>query len=1421
MQTFSKRRPPADLDAERGFTLVEILIALALMSIITTAIYQLYISQYKTWVSQDLITEMQQNARVSIDTISRDLLLAGYSVEVTKAILTESDQQRIAVRYKDPEDNKFAQVMYWRESDNVLYRKLRKETVEDNLQSPPLAWADGQPLSDNVTEFSISYFNASGASTGDITKAYRIKVTVTVRTSKDDPITRQRKSFTLSTDVRPRNIGIGGVAADTTPPETPERPTVTDPNMCGTLEVTWPAVSNVAGDLAGYTLYIGVKPAAGETSYTRVIELGNVTSYTVTGLDNGVKYGMRLAARDTSGNISPWSPEAYTGDGTTPANDTTPNANAPGQPVGLDATATTSGSPRVTLTWTANSVTYPTDTDVRGYEVWRKKRTEGDSAWTNLTPTLDDLVAGTTYTDTSIPEGQKCTIFDYMIVAVNSCDPNLKSTPSATVYGDGGRTAFVDVPNNGTTNTMPSDSRVPAAPSGPVQPGNKVLSKAGYRRTFINWNNPSDTDLSYVSIRYNSVSGATPPYPASPTSGTGVENGYDGRFDSSNTATFAPEATGLAYTHQGSLTHWPGCDTSPSCLRDGYTYSYSLFAVDSCGNISPAAETAQTTVGQCGEETTGPTAGAPPAPSNFTIAACSSYSFTWDRIDDTYPSGEYDLAGFYMYKRIPGVSDFGKASGLILNPPSGSVSWSDLGMNPDTNPAYAGNTYEYYTIGIDCIREQNPDPSIRSNPWATIAEAPSPAPARSPVLTVRPGRATFGNNTTVTTGVVADPTVSGNTEGNNYYHNTVDVRLKNTSAGSVKLKTMQVSWGNTLSYLKQIIRIDTGEAVWSQATPAASGDMISFGAGLDVMGIGDVNNPLRLRFVFTAPDGSVGQFQDMRTDTVTVNAIEYEKVFERDGTAIFPSCTIWTPETIRVPAGPSISNTVQKRTTEEFVPSSRTAGDLTVSSGLTVEVHTNVTDRSNVGIDSVRLYYKETARDVDVAPSSGYTEINMVPVVAGGTEYKGSLPVLPDKRVWYYIIARDGKGNFDRNPEIQNRTYVYDQQPVDPCLVTPKPPTVLIGSADGLANTVTLSWTPPTQYTDGTTIVSDPLKYKVYRRAGFAGSFNPVTSGGCSGDLATISCTDTLPVAPNDVNGIDYSYYVRAKNSCTTEERLSSESNTYTECVGSAGVSIVPSASSIKVGEGFDLTAYVCALANDSNVNEILVHNDMAVGPDDDYFHMVETGNTTGTFKIKGSCYEGQTTITTSGTGYCSPEDVCLYANNEGDTITFDKVCYPAAGCNGAISACTGTPSPGTYATVTVSYNPCLDTPNPPTGLNLSIDGGNDAARGNNTEIHVKFTAPQLNTDGTEVRDLDRYALAVTKNGVAHETVTIPLSACTSSLPNPPSPTTCDYTYRANAKMKDAEWGFAVKAVDSCGVESSAVGPKSETCTGTSCPATY
>jgi type IV pilus assembly protein PilW len=64
---------------KKGFTLVELLVAMAISGIVAGAIFTAFQSQQKSYLIQEQVVEMQQNLRAATDFMVKDIRMAGYS----------------------------------------------------------------------------------------------------------------------------------------------------------------------------------------------------------------------------------------------------------------------------------------------------------------------------------------------------------------------------------------------------------------------------------------------------------------------------------------------------------------------------------------------------------------------------------------------------------------------------------------------------------------------------------------------------------------------------------------------------------------------------------------------------------------------------------------------------------------------------------------------------------------------------------------------------------------------------------------------------------------------------------------------------------------------------------------------------------------------------------------------------------------------------------------------------------------------------------------------------------------------------------------------------------------------------------------------------------------------------------------------
>jgi prepilin-type N-terminal cleavage/methylation domain-containing protein len=86
---------------QRGFSFLEVIVALAVMGVVTTAVFHLYVTQHKNYLNQEDVSIVQQNARCSIDEITRNVRMAGHGLPdgLTAIVAANADPDTITVIY--------------------------------------------------------------------------------------------------------------------------------------------------------------------------------------------------------------------------------------------------------------------------------------------------------------------------------------------------------------------------------------------------------------------------------------------------------------------------------------------------------------------------------------------------------------------------------------------------------------------------------------------------------------------------------------------------------------------------------------------------------------------------------------------------------------------------------------------------------------------------------------------------------------------------------------------------------------------------------------------------------------------------------------------------------------------------------------------------------------------------------------------------------------------------------------------------------------------------------------------------------------------------------------------------------------------------------------------------------------------------
>lgn len=1367
------RRTACGFHHESGFTFVEIMVTLLISVIVMAGMYQAFNTLHKWWSGAGIQSDQRNNARSGLETFTRDLEMAGYlttnygdinktglAITFASAHEIEMDQQRpsnetitAAAPAYEPRLVYYHLATDMRSGRQNLYRQIRTQ--------PGLSTTD-ELVAENVGAFSLEYYDkdnikvtglppdlASGSAAytpgvvvpaGSPLRAIRrIQVSLSTIAARTLPFGLPSKAYTLTASVSPQNLTSANEAtADVAPPLPPSGVAVIDKQSCsGKLRVKWNP--NAELDLAGYVVFYGttdkvvipIRSLADKTLpeitlnpegllITKFADSGRVGSTA----DTPNTYSIQVVAYDSGGNYSgrstavsgaPSSDVTRFEDVATLGNDTTVNPLKPAASAGLTV-AHGSHDGELAVSWQASAGA------TTGYRLYRSTAAFAGGHIDNSLQikdegTLTSEVA--TWTDTNL-EG--CKTYYYAVVAVN-CDETLvagyqfdSANPAAGDYAVG--------------SGAPLDTSIPPTP---------VLAapQPEVQRAFVTLVNPLESacaDFDRTEIRWSRADGST-----------GAVSGGIFRDRGSQVIVFDSEAAGTP-------------------LVEGATYDLRAISYDRCGNASPPAALALV-IPTAATVACAATPLVPP-PYSFTAPSYSSCQPNTVEIGWQYPGWD-TVPGFVGFR----IERSGPGGAVPLTAgPTTLMSWTDAGS------LEAGAAYTYSITATDCLYESDP---LLYSLNASISFSIPPVPPA-----IQPGqlqRYQPLSGTTHELDAANFVTTASDVPASYTYHNNVKFFLQNTSQSPMTIKRMAVDWDNPNVVLDSVT-IGGSPSSTTQRTVSAGGAASGAAFTVDIEiadvagGIGNPSGAVPVLLRFATPSGAVNRLTDMRNETLNIS------LWVRNNSLQDVECPIAAKMAIDVPRGPVLGGFSQSAPGLYGIDAYEVTGasasardtDIKVPYGITVNVFGTAFDNSrdlfrdgvNRGFSTLKLVGSSIEAAAPAAvpamPASGtFFERPLQPI--GGNRYTiyrtpptppdALMPEVSNQVNWYYALAVDATGNWDRVPNPDHGSYAYFQPPFDVCTATPRPPVLTLVSTSPIQ--ALLTWTAPTQYENGLSIpAGDPLTYDVFVKS--AGG-DPWPSTPTGAGLSGLSFFHSA-----DLTALTYYYMVRAKNSCASP-RVSGYSNVEMECEGGSMVdcSLFGVPATARYGDPIAL-----AMSGICTYRKNLVHDDSVVS------FSVLSGGTTTNFPALETFDDGAFTKTIAAVWSGGGGDNVLATSG---TLSVNLVVAGATTC--------------TARTVTLTGGECFTTPNPPS---LSAAHG---ASGSGAAV-LTLVKPNFNTDGTPLTDLAGYEIGISRCAAASS------GNCNSGPWTPETYFVLDdplaQTYTWTGLVIDERYRFRLRAKDSC-----------------------
>jgi len=190
-------------DRARGFSLVELLIAMAVGLVVLGAMYSVFTIQNKTFGNQENFVEMQQSVRAGMDMMAREVGMAGYDPAGANFVGIPYDANKLQIYAylngdKDTDDP-HEYIKYTMDSDYPF--EIRRDTGGGR-----------QEFALNIQTFTFNYLDSDGNPTTTTANIRQMRITITARTAKPDPdytdptYGDHYRRYTLTSLVTPRNL---------------------------------------------------------------------------------------------------------------------------------------------------------------------------------------------------------------------------------------------------------------------------------------------------------------------------------------------------------------------------------------------------------------------------------------------------------------------------------------------------------------------------------------------------------------------------------------------------------------------------------------------------------------------------------------------------------------------------------------------------------------------------------------------------------------------------------------------------------------------------------------------------------------------------------------------------------------------------------------------------------------------------------------------------------------------------------------------------------------------------------------------------------------------------------------------------------------------------------------------------------------
>lgn len=196
------------------------MIALSVGLVVIGVAYTLFFTQNKQLGTQELVAEMQQNARAAMDIVSREIRMAGYNPNKTAPLAQCTGTTSTAATCAGIKNAGANTISFTADlngngdltagssnpNENIIYDRYLSSSVYALGRTSN---GTKQPLIEHLDFLGFNYFDANGAATSNLANIREVQITIRTIVARPDPsytLNSGYRTYTLIARVAPRNL---------------------------------------------------------------------------------------------------------------------------------------------------------------------------------------------------------------------------------------------------------------------------------------------------------------------------------------------------------------------------------------------------------------------------------------------------------------------------------------------------------------------------------------------------------------------------------------------------------------------------------------------------------------------------------------------------------------------------------------------------------------------------------------------------------------------------------------------------------------------------------------------------------------------------------------------------------------------------------------------------------------------------------------------------------------------------------------------------------------------------------------------------------------------------------------------------------------------------------------------------------------